>query len=144
MSHLPDNAWGLRLNVPPKIINMMALEALLRSMQTPLPMRTVRLAMTLMLCPRMLDRYLPDPTEWRRLTLDSDDVGDTGWGEALSWMRCFKHLAEDLKAGTWGPGPGLDSLPALPDWAIGRAEVVLTVLSCLPENSVCCLSDKPC
>ena len=76
--------------------------------------------------------------EWRRLVGQEAEprsgnvVGfaartNQGWGVAVSNHRGNGRLIEDLSAGTWAPGPGLDAFDTA-GWPDGRAWFVLEAL----------------
>jgi hypothetical protein len=119
------------------------LTAILKAINGPTPSRTVRLAAAMMLEPRLLTSLLPDAQarEWRRLVGQEAEpragnvIGfaartNQGWGAALSNHRGNGRLIEDLSAGTWAQGPGLDAFDTA-GWPDGRAGFVLEALAAL-------------
>ena len=49
------------------------------------------------------------------------------WGRAVRQLRATGRLIEDLAAGTWGPGSGLDAIHT-EGWPDGRVGMVMDVL----------------
>jgi hypothetical protein len=135
---LPDGAW-MRAAQQPNDAGA-ALTAILKAIQAPTPSRTVRLSAAMMLEPHLLTSLLPEARarEWRRLVGQESEpragnvVGfaaraNQGWGTALANHRGNGRLIEDLSAGTWAPGPGLDAFDTA-GWPDGRAGFVLEAL----------------
>ena len=60
---------------------------------------------------------------------------DAAWGAAVRNLRTNGHLVEDIQAGTWTPGAGLDRF-ATDGWPDGRARMVLQVLQRQATDSV--------
>jgi hypothetical protein len=117
-----------------------ALTAILKAIHGPTPSRSVRLAAAMTLEPHLLTSLLPgtQALEWRRLVGQEAEprsgnvVGfaartNQGWGVAVSNHRGNGRLIEDLSAGTWTPGPGLDAFDTA-GWPDGRAGFVLKAL----------------
>ena len=90
--------------------------------------------------PHLLTSLLPEAQarEWRRLVGQEAEprtgnvVGfaartNQGWGVAVSNHRGNGRLIENLSAGTWAPGPGLDAFDTA-GWPDGRAGFVLEAL----------------
>lgn len=115
--------------------------ALLKSMRSPMPIRQFRLAALLALEPRLLVPTLDkeQAAEWRRLVgADADPLpkgsvqfmpsADQNWGHAVRGLHTRGNVIEDTKAGTWGPGKGLDKIET-EGWPEGRAAFVLDILS---------------
>ena len=124
------------------------LAAILKVMERPLPARQVRLAATFGLEPRLLLPHL-DPNqaaEWRRLIgaeaapLTGNAASftprvDRSWGSAVTAHRGNGRLVENLTAGTWAPGPGLDTIDTA-GWADGRAGMLIRVLPNIATDAV--------
>ena len=65
-----------------------------------------------------------------------------GWGVAVSNHRGNGRLIENLSAGTWAPGPGLDVFDTA-GWPDGRAGFVLEALRQLDlDQTVTSLPDE--
>ncbi|MBE0703930.1 MAG: restriction endonuclease, partial [Afipia sp.] len=138
LSTLPDRAW-IRAAQQPNDSGA-ALTAILKAIHGPTPSRTIRLAAAMMLEPHLLTSLLPDERarEWRRLVGQEAEarlgnvVGfaartNQGWGVAVSNHRGNGRLIEDLSAGTWAQGPGLDAFDTA-GWPDGRAGFLLEAL----------------
>ena len=135
---LPDNAW-VRPRTDPSAETGLFLAALLKTMDGPLTIREMRMAAVLGLEPRVFGKVANDTKtlEWRRLVgTEAEPLPDnvwqlpsrnSGWFEATLNLRGNGHMIEDLKAGTWAPGKGLDKFETA-GWADGRAEMVLDVV----------------
>ena len=146
-SALVDGAWSRpRTNARGEI--GAALIALLKRMQSPMPVRQVRLAAILALEPRLLVPMLDkkQAAEWRRLVgTDADPLpkgavqfipsADQNWGHAVRGLSTRENVVEDTKAGTWAPGTGLDKFET-GGWPEGRASFVLDVLSAIGDQPV--------
>jgi hypothetical protein len=102
----------------------------------------------MMLEPHLLTSLLSEARarEWRRLVGQEAEprtgnvVGfaartNQGWGVAVSNHRGNGRLIEDLSAGTWAPGPGLDAFDTA-DWPDGRAGFVLEALHQLDLDQI--------
>jgi hypothetical protein len=135
---LPDRAW-LRAAQQPNDAGA-ALTAILKDIDGPTPTRTVRLAAAMILEPHLLTSLLPEARaqEWRRLVGQEAEprtgnvVGfasrtNQGWGTAVANHRGNGRLIENLSAGTWAPGVGLDAFDTA-GWPDGRAGFVLEAL----------------
>lgn len=142
---LPDGAW-MRAAQQPNDAGA-ALTAILKAIDGPTPSRTIRLAAAMMLEPHLLTPLLPEARarEWRRLVGQESQprtgnvVGfaartNQGWGAAVSNHRGNGRLIENLSAGTWMPGPGLDAFDTA-GWPDGRAGFVLEALAALDLNA---------
>jgi hypothetical protein len=117
------------------------LVGLLRQMDNALPMREVRQAALWAIEPHLLVPYLkkPEAAQWQRVIGDEAKIksgtsafvprANAAWGGAVTLLRGNACLIEDLEAGTWAPGTGLNH-PDLPmvGWAEGRAGFVLDIL----------------
>jgi hypothetical protein len=145
LANLLDGAW-IRAAQQPNDAGA-ALTAILKAIAGPTPSRTIRLAAAMMLEPHLLTSLLPDARarEWRRLVGRESEprtgnvVGfaartNQGWGTAVSNHRGNGRLIEDLSAGTWAPGPGLDAVDTA-GWPDGRAGFVLEALAALDLNA---------
>ena len=141
LATLADGAW-IRAVQQPNDAGA-ALSAILKAIDGPTPIRTIRLAAAMMLEPHLLTSLLPDARarEWRRLVGQESQprtgnvVGfaartNQGWGAAVSNHRGNGRLIENLPAGTWAPGPGLDAFDTA-GWPDGRAGFVLEALAAL-------------
>ena len=124
------------------------LAALLKLMDGPLPVRRVRLTAALALEPRLLFPHLNEAeiTSWRRLIGNEAEPLPDGvaqfvartnqaWGEAVRNLRGNRQLIEDIQAGTWAPGTGLDGFNTS-GWPEGRAKMVLHVLARISPDDV--------
>ncbi len=140
-AYLPDQAW-IRAAQQPNDAGA-ALTAILKAVNGPTPSRTVRLAAAMVLEPHLLTSLLPEAQarEWRRLVGQEAEprtgnmVGfaartNQGWGTAVSNHRGNGRLIENLAAGTWARGPGLDAFDTV-GWPDGRAGFVLEALAAL-------------
>jgi len=120
-----------------------ALTAILKGVSGPTLSRTVRLAAAMMLEPHLLTALLPETQarEWRRLVGQEAEprIGNVvgfaartnqGWGAAVSNHRGNGRLIENISAGTWASGPGLDAFDTA-GWPDGRAGFVLEALRAL-------------
>lgn len=141
LATLPDSAW-IRAAQQPHDAGA-ALTAILKAIDGPTPSRTIRLAAAMMLEPHLLTTLLSEPRarEWRRLVGPEAEprtgnvVGfaartNQGWGTAVPNHRGNGRLIENLSAGTWAPGPGLDVFDTA-GWPDGRAGFVLEALAAL-------------
>lgn len=141
LSALPDGAFVRATQTPGD--TAAALAAILKALDGPTSARTVRTAAVMMLEPRLLTPLLSDPLaqEWRRLAgqeaepLQGNVTGliqriNPVWGAVLSNHRGNGRLVEDLAAGTWAPGTGLETFETS-GWPDGRAAFVLEALSTL-------------
>lgn len=141
LATLPDGAW-IRAAQQPNDAGA-ALTAILKVIDGPTPSRTIRLAAAMMLEPHLLTSLLSEvqAREWRRLVGQEAEprtgnvVGfaartNQGWGTAVPNHRGNGRLIEDLLAGTWAPGPGLDAFDTA-GWPDGRAGFVLEALAAL-------------
>jgi hypothetical protein len=124
------------------------LAAILKAMDGPLPARQVRLAATFGLEPRLLLPHLdPDQAaEWQRLigveaapltgnAASFAPRADRTWGSAVRAHRGNGRLVENLAAGTWAPGPGLDAIDTA-GWPDGRAGMLMRVLPHIATDAV--------
>lgn len=139
IDQLPDQAWA-RTAPSPQHDPAAVLAAVLKSLDGPVPIRTVRLGAAMMLEPHLLTPLLPKEraSEWKRLVgreaepRTGNVVGFTartnpGWGTAITNHRGNGRLIEDQAAGTWAPGKGLDVFDTA-GWPEGRAGFVLEAL----------------
>ena len=142
---LPDSVWMRAVQQPNDA--GAALTAILKVIDGPTPSRTVRLAAAMILEPHLLTPLLSEARarEWRRLVGQESQprsgnvVGfaartNQGWGAAVSNHRGNGRLIENLSAGTWTPGPGLDAFDTA-GWPDGRARFVLGALAGLDLNA---------
>lgn len=142
LEQLPDAAWT-RAAPSPQHDPSAALAAILKSLDGPTPIRTVRLAAAMMLEPYLLTPLLgrQDQQDWRRLVGQEAEprsgnvVGfaartTPGWNAAITNHRGNGRLIEDLANGTWAPGTGLDGFDTA-GWPEGRASFALTALRSL-------------
>lgn len=138
-SRLADGAWSRPLAELRGETGAM-LVALLKAMETPLPARHVRLAAILALEPRLLHAQLTREQSSKWLHLIGDEAkplpkgtpqfvppSDQNWGAVVRGLRTRGALIEDAKAGTWGPGKGLDKIET-GGWPDGRAGFVLDII----------------
>jgi len=135
---LSDGIWARQAQQPND--SGAALTAILKVIDGPTPSRVIRLAAVMTLEPHLLTSLLPgtQALEWRRLVgqeaqpRSGNVVGfaartNQGWGVAVSNHRGNGRLIEDLSAGTWASGPGLDAFDTA-GWPDGRAGFVLEAL----------------
>lgn len=139
LEQLSDAVWA-RAAPSPQHDPSAALAAILKSLGGSTPIRTVRLTAAIMLEPHLLTPLLPpeDQTQWRRLVgqeaeLRSGNVvgfaarTTPGWNAAVTNHRGNSRLIEDLAAGTWAPGTGLEAFDTK-GWPEGRAGFVIDAL----------------
>ena len=136
----PVGAWARTMPASQGDTGAM-LAALLKSMDGALSARQVRLAAVLALEPRLLVPHLDtdEAASWRRLVGGEATPLPSGvtqfvartnqaWGAAVINLRGNGQLVEDVSAGTWAPGAGLDAIVTT-GWPDGRAQMVLGILS---------------
>lgn len=147
VDRLSDGAWT-RPRTDQRGETGAMLVALLKSLSGPTPSRQLRLAAVLALEPRLLHTHLDraQSAEWKRLIGDEAEPlpqgavtfvapQDQHWGAALRGLRTSGALIEDLKAGTWAPGKGLDKIET-DGWPDGRAGFVLDILRKADAESI--------
>jgi len=135
---LSDGIWARKTQQPHDA--GAALTGILKVIDGPKPSRTIRLAAAMILEPHLLTSLLPEAQarEWQRLVGQEAEprtgnvVGfaaraNQGWGVAVSNHRGNGRLIENLSAGTWAPGSGLDAFDTA-GWPDGRAGFVLEAL----------------
>ena len=134
----PDNAW-VRPRIDPHAETGLFLAAMLKALDGPTSIRDVRMASVLGLEARVLGKVADaqKSAEWRRLVgaeaaplpnaVSQLSSRNSGWGEAVTHLRGNGYLIENLDAGTWAPGEGLDTF-ATAGWADGRAAFVLDIV----------------
>ncbi|MFQ5534954.1 MAG: Eco57I restriction-modification methylase domain-containing protein [Sphingomonadales bacterium] len=140
-SALPDDALVRVVQTPGDA--GAALAATLKALNGSVPARRVRMAAVMMLEPRLLTPLLSEASaqEWRRLVgqeaepLQGNVTGfvqrtNPAWGAALSNHRGNGRLIEDLAAGTWAAGAGLEAFDTS-GWPDGCAAFVLDALAAL-------------
>ena len=140
VASLPDGEWA-RAEGDQTGAEIAVLTAVLKAIDGPAPLRTVRLTALLAMDPQLLTPSLcsEDATHWLRLVgreaaaLDSPAVppvssSNSAWGQAVQQLRGIGFLIENLAAGTWAPGPGLDAIRT-EGWPGGRVGMVMRVLS---------------
>lgn len=141
LANLADGAWARSAHQPHDA--GAALTAILKAINGPTRKETIRFAAALVLEPQLLTALLPmsKAQEWRRLVGQEAEprtgnvVGfaartNQGWGTSVSSHRGNGRLIEDLSAGTWAPGPGLDVFETA-GWPDGRASFALEALRSL-------------
>ncbi len=139
LEQIPDAAWA-RAVPSPQHDPSAALAAILKSLDGPTPIRTIRLTAAIMLEPHLLTPILSpeDQTQWRRLVGQEAEprsgnvVGFSGrttpgWNAAITNHRGNGRLLEDIAARTWTPGTGLEAFDTS-GWPEGRARFVLDAL----------------
>ncbi|MEE4539364.1 MAG: N-6 DNA methylase [Erythrobacter sp.] len=139
LEQIPDASWA-RAVPSPQHDPLAALAAILKSLDGPTPIRTIRLAAAIMLEPHLLTQILSpeDQTQWRRLVGQEAEprsgnvVGfaartTPGWNAAITNHRGNGRLLEDIAARTWTPGTGLEAFDTA-GWPEGRARFVLDAL----------------
>lgn len=139
LKQLPNAAWA-RAAPSPQHDPSAALAAILKSLDGPTPIRTLRLTAAIMLEPHLLTPLLPpeDQTQWRRLVGQEAEPHSgnvmgfaarttPGWNSAITNHRGNGRLIEDLTAGTWAPGIGLEAFDTA-GWPEGRAGFVIDAL----------------
>ena len=131
------------------------LAAVLSASGGPVPIRTVRLTALLAVEPHLLSPSLPteEASHWRRLVGPEATVREStampfrpsaksAWGSAVRQLRGMGLLIEDLSAGTWAPGSGLNAIHT-EGWPDGRVSMVTEtmrhrddeeIVRTLPEN----------
>jgi hypothetical protein len=150
---LPEDAW---VRAAPQLDDASAaLAAILKAVKGPTPDQTIRLIAAMVLEPHLLTPLLPktQASEWRRL-VGNEATPRTGnvigfaartnqsWRTAVSQHRGNGRLIEDVSAGTWAPGPGLDAFDTA-GWPDGRAGFVLKALGSLDfDATVTSLPDE--
>ena len=139
VASLPDGEWA-RAEGDQTGAEIAVLAAVLKAIDGPAPMRTIRLTALLAMDPQLLTASLSseDATHWLRLvgpeaaTLDSPAVppqpANSAWGQAVQQLRGTGLLIENLAAGTWASGPRLDAIRT-EGWPDGRVGMVMRVLS---------------
>ena len=151
---LPDAIWA-RPAPNPQLDPVTALAALLKSISGPTPSRTLRLAVIMMLEPYLFTPLLSDTDRqhWQRLVGQeaAPQTGNVtalashsapGWNTAITNHRGNGRLIEDLAAGTWAPGQGLDSFNTT-GWADGRAQFALRAIAELGFDTVMATASDP-
>jgi len=146
LEQLPNAAW-VRAAPSQQHDPSAALAAILKSLDGPTPIRTIRLTAAIMLEPHLLTPLLSpeDQTQWRRLVGQeaeprSGNVVDfaarttPGWNAAITNHRGNGRLIEDLAARTWAPGTGLEDFDTT-GWPEGRARFVIDALRNLDINA---------
>ncbi|MBN8633099.1 MAG: N-6 DNA methylase [Rhodobacterales bacterium] len=141
LANLADGAWARSAHQQHDA--GAALTAILKAINGPTRKETIRVAAVLVLEPHLLTALLPisKAQEWRRLVGQEAEprtanvVGfaartNQGWGTSVSSHRGNGRLIEDLSAGTWAPGPGLDVFDTA-GWPDGRANFALEALRSL-------------
>ena len=140
VASLPDGEW-VRPKGDQTGAETAVLAAVLKAGYGPAPIRTVRLTALLAMEPRLLTPSLSseDASHWQRVVgaeatplhsaaASSRSSADYAWGKALQQLRATGLLIEDLAAGTWAPGSGLDAIRT-EGWPDGRVGMVMRVLS---------------
>ena len=139
VASLPEGEWA-RAEGDQTGSEIAVLAAVLKAIDGPAPMRTIRLTALLAMDPQLLTASLSleDATQWLRLVgpevaaLDSPAVppqpANSAWGQAVQQLRGTGLLIENLAAGTWASGPGLDAIRT-EGWPDGRVGMVMRVLS---------------
>ena len=144
---LPNGVWARPMPADAGDAGAM-LAAILKAMTGPMPARQVRLAATFALEPRLLLPYLTPnhAAEWQRL-IGAEAAPLTGnaasfaprvdrtWGSAVTAHRGNGRLVENLTAGTWAPGAGLDAIETA-GWPDGRAGMLMRVLPHIATDAV--------
>ena len=142
-----DGAWARPIPAGTGDAGAM-LAAILKAMGGPMPARQVRLAATFALEPRLLLPHLTpnQAAEWQRL-IGAETAPLTGnaasfapradrtWGSAVTAHRGNGRLVENLTAGTWAPGSGLDAIDTA-GWPDGRAGMLMRVLPHIATDAV--------
>ena len=139
LSAIPDGAWA----IPPgdeEVAETAVLAAVLKAIDGPKPRRTVRLASLLAMEPSLLVPSLTpeDADHWQRLigpeaapqgsgTSQLQPPASRAWGTAVRDLRGTGRLIQDLAAGTWAPGQGLEAIHT-EGWPAGRVGMVMETL----------------
>jgi hypothetical protein len=147
LSILPAGSWA-RPVIDQNGEVMAILAAILKAIRTPQAIHDIRLAALLAEEPRLLMPILNNDAaiHWGRVIgaeaapLAANvqaliPYANRAWGDAVRHLRSSGLLIEDIVAGTWAPGPGLDALYT-DGWPDGRARMVLNVLSQLNTDQV--------
>ena len=116
------------------------LAAVLKTIGSPGPARTVRLTALLAMEPRLLTPSLsPDEAgHWERLVgpeavaqdstaEQAEPLANYAWGAAVRQLRGAGRLIENQSDGTWAPGPGLNAIRT-EGWPDGRVGMVIRAL----------------
>lgn len=151
-STLPDAVWARTtpsLQTDPAV----ALAAILKAVNEPTPIRAIRMTAIMMLEPHLFTPLLTgtDRAEWQRLVGQETNpqIGNLarlptltspGWNTAITNHRGNGRLIEDLSAGTWLPGTGLEAFDTA-GWPDGRASFALRAIHDLGFDTV--LSSAP-
>ena len=152
LAELPDGGWAWATR--PQDVGA-ALTAILKAIGGPTASRVIRLATTIIMEPRLLTPLLTSSRlqEWRRLVGDEAESRAANvirfsprtnqhWGTAVANHRGNGRLVEDIRAGTWAPGPGLEAFDTA-GWPDGRARFVLEALALLDlDKTVTSMPDK--
>ena len=154
LASLADGEWA-RPQGGQTDAETVVLAAVLKATGGPAPTRTVRLTALLAMEPRLLTPSMSseEASAWERLVgpeaaaHDSTGVSflapaNYAWGNAVRQLRGMGLLIEDLSAGTWAPGSGLNAIHT-EGWPDGRVGMVMKALRrrapeeiarTLPEN----------
>ncbi|MCY4375062.1 MAG: N-6 DNA methylase [Spirochaetaceae bacterium] len=140
LAALADGAWA-RPEGDQIGAEMAVLAAVLKASGGPSAARTVRLTALLAMEPWLLTPSLlpEDAIDWRRLVgaearaNDSSEVSSLesathAWGSAVRQLRGSGRLLEDLSAGTWVKGSGLEAIRTT-GWPDGRVSMVVQAMS---------------
>ena len=124
------------------------LAAVLKATGGPAPARTVRLSALLAMEPRLLTPYLSseEASDWVRVvgpeaTAHPSTVvtflasANYAWGSAVRQLRGTGLLIEDLSAGTWVPGSGLNAIHT-EGWPDGRVSMVMQAMRRLDDEEI--------
>lgn len=139
LASLADGAWA-RPEADRTSAETAVLASVLKAIGGPAPMRTVRLVSLLAMEPGLLTSSLSseEASLWLRLVgpeaaaLDSmasrpQASASRAWSQAVRQLRGTNILIEDLAAGTWAAGSGLDTIHT-DGWPDGRVDMVMRVL----------------
>jgi len=137
---LPDGSWTRPMVDQSAEIGAI-LAAVLKAVGGPTPARQVRLTALLASEPRLLTPILAgsEVKVWKRLIGQEAEPhagvvtplvprADRTWGSSVQLLRSSGLLVEDIAAGTWAPGTGLDVIETV-GWPEGRVHMVLNILS---------------
>jgi len=137
---LPARAWAADSSLPAYTVTQ--LTAVIHRLSGPTSISQVRLASLFALEPHLLTRHLQgrERNVWLHLVGDAAQPPNANnvvifasrinaaWGRAVTQLRGMGEIDENLAAGTWAEGSPTSQYQ-IPEWADGRADFVLRVVS---------------